>query len=189
MPPLDYRYNSYAVLIKKPRPLVRFRGMVQSTGHEVYRSLIPPAKLGGWGLSEEEEGDGLIDSNSRYTGPPVLDDRNTIWAVSVPGETEWMALVCHRVPSVSKTSQCLFLGTRWAYSKCVSNPNRLFCRRLWLFTAQESRYSALQSHKYPLPGEPHLGVNVKVNRALKLKCSESDIRRLRSYTATQRIIS
>ena len=160
---MDYRYSNYAVLIRKARPLVRFRGMVQSTGHEVYRSLIPPAKLGGWGLSEEDESDGLTNRNSRYTSPPVLDDRNTIWAVSVPGETEWMALVCHRVLSVSKTSQCLLLGTRWAYSKCVSNPNRPFCRRLWSYTGEQSGYSALQPRKYPLPGEPHLGVNVKVN--------------------------
>jgi hypothetical protein len=96
---LDPRYNNHGGLINKTRPLVQFRGMVQSTGHEVYRSVIPPAKLGAWGLSEEDEGDGLINTDTH----PILDDRNSVWAVSVPGETEWMALVSRRhLSSMSK---------------------------------------------------------------------------------------
>lgn len=72
------------------RPLVRFRGMIQSTDQEVYQSVLAGGKLGGWGLAEGQLEDDSSDSNGSEVG---LDDRNTAWAVSVPGETDWMASV------------------------------------------------------------------------------------------------
>lgn len=78
--------------------------MVQSTGHEVYRSVISPVKLGGWGLAEEDEGDGIVNGDSQYDVLPVLDDRSTAWVVSVPGESKWMALVGRCALTYSKYS-------------------------------------------------------------------------------------
>lgn len=64
--------------------------MIQSTDQEVYQYLRAGGKLGGWGLAEDYPDDDYIDTDA---SPAGLDDRSTAWAVSVPGETDWMASV------------------------------------------------------------------------------------------------
>ncbi|KAG9010171.1 hypothetical protein FRB90_008003 [Tulasnella sp. 427] len=74
-----------------PRALVRFRGMVQDTmSTEVYLASVQingEKRLGGWGIAEtlnvDAPQDQLIDDYSN------LKERYVLWAVSVPGESEW----------------------------------------------------------------------------------------------------
>ncbi len=61
--------------------------MVQDTSPspEVYLSSLQGGKCGGWGLAED-----TVDEN----GKPDIDydklkDRNVLWAVSIPGQSEW----------------------------------------------------------------------------------------------------
>lgn len=65
--------------------------MVQDTAgsHEVYRGILPGNNLGGWGLAEEYEGE---DDGSGYLDY-VMEEKTSLWTVSVPGETEWIAQV------------------------------------------------------------------------------------------------
>ncbi|KAF8314823.1 uncharacterized protein EI90DRAFT_2947780 [Cantharellus anzutake] len=83
------------------RPLVRFRAMVQSTGTEVYCKELPARQLGGWGLAEEC-GDRVDDDPTSHAYEHFLDDRTTLWAVSVPGESAWASGTA--VKTLSQTS-------------------------------------------------------------------------------------
>lgn len=69
------------------RALVRFRALVQDTSlsPEIYLSRLRDGKCGGWGMTETSQGDG-DDSHFDYSD---LRDCVVLWAVSVPGETEW----------------------------------------------------------------------------------------------------
>jgi len=71
----------------RDRALVRFRAMVQDTSSspEMYLSKLRDGKCGGWGLSDSSQGDG-DDTEFDYND---LRDCIVLWAVSVPGETEW----------------------------------------------------------------------------------------------------
>ncbi len=77
-------------LLSEERPLVRFRGMVQSNGREVYCKELPNHRLGGWGFSEGKE-DRIDEGMDVHAYNSLLDDRTTIWAVSVPGEASWIS--------------------------------------------------------------------------------------------------
>ena len=71
----------------RDRALIRFRAMVQDTSPspEMYLSKLRDGKCGGWGLSDSPQSDG-DDTNLNYND---LRDCVVLWAVSVPGETEW----------------------------------------------------------------------------------------------------
>ncbi|KAI0269853.1 mini-chromosome maintenance replisome factor-domain-containing protein [Gloeopeniophorella convolvens] len=67
--------------------LVRFRALVQDTSPspEMYLSRRKNGSCGGWGLTDglqDETDDGELDYSR-------LRDASVLWAVSVPGETEW----------------------------------------------------------------------------------------------------
>jgi hypothetical protein len=51
----------------------------------MYLSKLRDGKCGGWGLSDSSQGDG-DDTDFDYND---LRDCAVLWAVSVPGETEW----------------------------------------------------------------------------------------------------
>src|SRR5712691_8466812 len=71
----------------RDRALIRFHAMVQDTSPspEMYLSKLRDGKCGGWGLSDSSQSDG-DDTNFNYNN---LRDCVVLWAVSVPGETEW----------------------------------------------------------------------------------------------------
>jgi Mini-chromosome maintenance replisome factor len=71
----------------RDRALIRFRAMVQDTSPspEMYLSKLRDGKCGGWGLSDSSQSDGN-DTSFNYND---LRDCVVLWAVSVPGETEW----------------------------------------------------------------------------------------------------
>jgi len=71
----------------RDRALVRFRAMVQDTSPspEMYLSKLRDGKCGGWGLSDSSQSEGG-DTDFNYND---LRDCVVLWAVSVPGETEW----------------------------------------------------------------------------------------------------
>lgn len=71
----------------RDRALIRFRAMVQDTSPspEMYLSKLRDGRCGGWGLSDSSQNDG-DDANFDYND---LRDCVVLWAVSVPGETEW----------------------------------------------------------------------------------------------------
>ena len=69
------------------RSIVRFRAMVQDTSpsSEMYLRRTPAGSLGGWGVHEE-----IGDSeNNQEVDYSQLRECNILWAVSVPGESEW----------------------------------------------------------------------------------------------------
>lgn len=69
------------------RSLVRFRAMVQDTSpsSEMYLRKTKSGSLGGWGVHEDsEDGFGPVDYSE-------LRECNVLWAITVPGETEWCA--------------------------------------------------------------------------------------------------
>jgi hypothetical protein len=84
IPPLS---PSCSLSSYRDRALVRFRAMVQDTSSspEMYLSKLRDGKCGGWGLSDSSQGDG-DDTEFDYND---LRDCIVLWAVSVPGETEW----------------------------------------------------------------------------------------------------
>ena len=64
--------------------------MVQSNGREVYCKELSNHRLGGWGFSEGKA-DQTEEGVDPYGYNGLLDDRTTIWAVSVPGEASWLS--------------------------------------------------------------------------------------------------
>ncbi|KZS89873.1 hypothetical protein SISNIDRAFT_416121 [Sistotremastrum niveocremeum HHB9708] len=81
-----------------PRSLVAFDAMVQDTSYspEVYLSEIRE-QSGGWGLAESNEDALPPDELANYDN---LDERTVLWAVSIPGESDW---VQHPDQSVNRT--------------------------------------------------------------------------------------
>ena len=70
----------------RDRSLVRFRAMVQDTSPspEMYLSKSTSGKCGGWGITQTEGDDEVqIDYSN-------LRDCSVVWAVSVPGESQWV---------------------------------------------------------------------------------------------------
>lgn len=73
--------------------------MVQDTSgsHEVYRAVLPGNKLGGWGLSEEYQGEDDLDTDDINVPTMhydhVMEEKTSLWTVSVPGETDWVTEV------------------------------------------------------------------------------------------------
>ena len=61
--------------------------MVQDTSPspEMYLSKLRDGKCGGWGLSDSSQSEGG-DTDFNYSD---LRDCVVLWAVSIPGETEW----------------------------------------------------------------------------------------------------
>jgi hypothetical protein len=84
------------------RALVRFRALVQDTSlsPEIYLSKLRDGKCGGWGLAETSQGDGDVDYNH-------LRDCTVLWAVSVPGETEWYQSASDGHPSALGELLCM----------------------------------------------------------------------------------
>lgn len=64
--------------------------MIQFTDHEVYQSEHADGSLAGWGIGYDTEYENRPHDWSE--GLP-FDDRTTAWAVSVPGETDWVKKV------------------------------------------------------------------------------------------------
>lgn len=123
IPPLTpLRSHSY-----RDRALVRFRALVQDTSPspEIYLSKLRDGKYGGWGLSDPSQpGDDIDFSNND------LRDCVVLWAVSVPGETEWYRALLTEEDSIDQTGG--------------------------------QRVESLRAHKYPIPGETHCGVQIKM---------------------------
>ncbi|KAN0123436.1 Mini-chromosome maintenance replisome factor domain containing protein [Russula decolorans] len=109
----------------RDRALVRFRALVQDTSPspEIYLSKLRDGKCGGWGLSDSSQPEGDIDFVNND-----LRDCVVLWAVSVPGETEWYRALL--------TEDSLDQGGQ--------------------------RVEPLRAHKYPIPGETHCGVQIKM---------------------------
>ena len=84
IPPLN---PSQSLSSYRDRALIRFRAMVQDTSPspEMYLSKLRDGKCGGWGLSDPSQSEG-DDTDLNYND---LRDCVVLWAVSVPGETEW----------------------------------------------------------------------------------------------------
>ncbi|KAH9049897.1 mini-chromosome maintenance replisome factor-domain-containing protein [Lactarius hengduanensis] len=85
------------------RALVRFRALVQDTSlsPEIYLSRLRDGKCGGWGMTEAPQGDG-DNSDFDYNH---LRDCSVLWAVSVPGETEWYQSASDGHPSARDSQQ------------------------------------------------------------------------------------
>lgn len=83
IPSLDVRNPPEA---HRDRSLVRFRAMVQDTSPSpgMYLRRNASGSLGGWGLHEDTPED-----EGRNVDVSELRECNTVWAVSVPGETDW----------------------------------------------------------------------------------------------------
>lgn len=83
IPTLDVRNppESY-----QDRSLVRFRAMVQDTSlsSEMYLRRTRMGTVGGWGIHEEAAGD-----EEQETDYADLRECNVLWAVSIPGESQW----------------------------------------------------------------------------------------------------
>jgi len=58
----------------------------------MYLSKLRDGKCGGWGLSDPSQSDG---DNTEFDYND-LRDCTVLWAVSVPGETEWYQAVSNR---------------------------------------------------------------------------------------------
>ena len=64
--------------------------MIQATDHEVYPSALSDGRLAGWGIEQANETD---PHPNNWSDDLPFDDRTTAWAISVPGETEWVKKV------------------------------------------------------------------------------------------------
>ena len=117
--------------------------MVQDTSlsPEIYLSKLRDGKCGGWGLTDTSQGES-DDSNFNYNH---LRDCVVLWAVSVPGETEWY--------------QSALDG--------LSSARGEFARKTYIGTSQgpaaDQHVEPLRAHKYPIPGGAHYGVQIKVS--------------------------
>ena len=82
IPLLDTTSNSY-----RSGSLIRFKGMIQDTScsPEVYMSSFSETLPGGWGIeniSHTEHAELKLDHTK-------LGERDVVWAISIPGETQW----------------------------------------------------------------------------------------------------
>ncbi|KDQ19812.1 hypothetical protein BOTBODRAFT_27237 [Botryobasidium botryosum FD-172 SS1] len=129
IPPLDVRHPPSAY---SPRSLVRFRAMVQDTSlsQEIYLSSFGDGKPGGWGLEDEalvdDEDVGDIDHAK-------LRERTVIWAVSIPGEAEWV-------------SEFIEDSEEPGGTQALAAPLE----------------AASRAHKFPDPSCPHIGAFIKL---------------------------
>ncbi|KAI9443235.1 mini-chromosome maintenance replisome factor-domain-containing protein [Lactarius indigo] len=114
------------------RALVRFRALVQDTSlsPEIYLSRLRDGKCGGWGMTEIPQDDGE-DSDFDYNH---LRDCAVLWAISVPGETEWYQSASDGYPSA-----------RGEFPRETSY-----------------HVESLRAHKYPIPEGVHYGVQIKM---------------------------
>ncbi|KAL6309164.1 mini-chromosome maintenance replisome factor-domain-containing protein [Sparassis latifolia] len=112
------------------RALVRFRAMVQDTSpsSEMYLATSPAGKCGGWGIDTGDP-DGAQGVDYAH-----LRECSVLWAVSVPGETEWCAEELNGPESHQE------------------RPPR---------PASTSSYQSQHAYKYPHPSVPHIGLQVK----------------------------
>ncbi|KAJ7849081.1 mini-chromosome maintenance replisome factor-domain-containing protein [Mycena olivaceomarginata] len=122
---------------QRDRCLVSFRAMIQDTSPspEMYLAKRSNGQCGGWGLADDASPDDINYADLR--------ENTVVWAVNVPGESEWVAseLDGPNVPSFTRS------------------------------ILPESHHP----HKFPIPGAPHLGVQVKVydtSRADLLKSTD-----------------
>ncbi|KAF8185027.1 mini-chromosome maintenance replisome factor-domain-containing protein [Mycena galopus ATCC 62051] len=121
---------------QRDRCLVSFRAMVQDTSPspEMYLAKLSGGRCGGWGLTD--------DASSEDINYADLRENTVIWAVNVPGESEWVASEVDG-PDVPSFTRSVLPETH--------------------------------PHKFPVPGTPHLGVQVKVydtTRADSLKSTD-----------------
>jgi hypothetical protein len=117
--------------------------MVQDTSSspEMYLSKLRDGKCGGWGLSHSSQGDGdnpEFDYND-------LRDCIVLWAVSVPGETEWY----QSVSNGDLTDQ--------------REPPLKYFDMVTKRTTVDQHAETLRVHKYPIPKEAHCGIQIKVS--------------------------
>ncbi|KAF7338574.1 Mini-chromosome maintenance complex-binding protein [Mycena venus] len=107
---------------RRDRCLVSFRAMIQDTSPspEMYLAKRSGGRCGGWGLAD--------DASSADFNYADLRENTVVWAVNIPGESEWVASE-------------------------IDGPNVSFT---------QSTLPETHPHKFPVPGTPHLGVQVKV---------------------------
>ena len=74
--------------MQKDRCLVKFFAMIQDTSlsPEMYLAKRSDGKCGGWGLADDST-DGLDYETTRS----YLRENTVLWAVTVPGESQWVA--------------------------------------------------------------------------------------------------
>ncbi|KAI0031901.1 mini-chromosome maintenance replisome factor-domain-containing protein [Vararia minispora EC-137] len=114
--------------------IVRFRAMVQDTSlsPEMYLCKFKSGKCGGWGI-RDASGETDDASDIAHTD---LRECSIFWAVSVPGECKWYADLHDRsgaTEALRRSPSSVPQGLR------LTNP-----------------------HKYPIPGEPHIGAQLKI---------------------------
>jgi Mini-chromosome maintenance replisome factor len=126
----------------RDRALVRFRALVQDTSPspEMYLSKLRDGKCGGWGLTDTSQCDG-DDNDFDYND---LRDCVVLWAVTVPGETEWYRAILN--------------GESLAQSEFPQEDFPIVIKRPAACQYPES----LRAHKYPIPRDAHHGAQIKV---------------------------
>jgi hypothetical protein len=97
-----------------PRSLVRFRAMVQDTSGdaEMFLSKLPDGTPGGWGIESDTAENGQEPVNYED-----LRECQVLWAVSIPGESDWCARELDGelgtlVPRCALRSRLMFLSLR-----------------------------------------------------------------------------
>lgn len=81
--------------------------MVQdtSTSPEVYLSVLEDGSCGGWGMYENSLQSQTVDDGEAATiNYSMLRERDSVWAVTVPGQTRWMEEVCFQTVANSDLS-------------------------------------------------------------------------------------
>jgi len=134
IPTLDTRNPPEAYADKS---LVRFRAMVQDTSHspEMYLAKRRDGRCGGWGLVDTAHS----DCDSVNYGD--LRMCTVIWAINIPGESDWCSSEIDGLNAASTTRS----------------------------------HKSILPHKFPIPGVPHVGVQVKRYNAATEALKAADI--------------
>lgn len=88
IPPLNI---SRPPTVHRQRSIVRFVAMVQDTSREgeVYMGVLDDKSCGGWGLYEEMARSQSQDEEQSAVDYSRLQERDSVWAVTVPGQSIW----------------------------------------------------------------------------------------------------
>ncbi|KIM33578.1 hypothetical protein M408DRAFT_326263 [Serendipita vermifera MAFF 305830] len=88
IPPLN---ASYPPSLHTKRRIARFYGMIQDTSAspEVYLTSLEDKTCGGWGIYENSSSSPEAEHEHGTIDYSKLGERESVWAVTVPGETMW----------------------------------------------------------------------------------------------------
>ncbi|KAL8292985.1 hypothetical protein RQP46_000679 [Phenoliferia psychrophenolica] len=138
---------STAATLPQSGTLVRFRAMVQDTGvgSEVYKAVGSDGSVLMFGMEEMDESAAGVEDYSN------LQERQVLYLVSVPGETDWVVETLDEA-----TSSVINLSVSDAAAK-ASPPNLL-------------------AAKIPVPSKPHFGCIAKVYGEAGEKLKIGDVR-------------